>query len=145
VRACRLGQQRPAAPPEPEAQPADRGQSAWKGTWRDRTSKPATLASALPLLHPGSSAERCRLPSQSLRGYGRCVRPKDARDKEPRALRRPQSCGCLRAELYNTKRPNNAIGNQVRARLHRSTDNSGQAGAGVCATVPVVWTASGEG
>jgi hypothetical protein len=72
-------------PLAPQTQSPDRASSTSEGTRRDRTSRPATPASALSL-HPGSSAERCRLPSRSLRGRGQGIRPKGARGKEPHAL-----------------------------------------------------------
>src|ERR1700746_2974560 len=68
----------------PQTQSADRVRSASEGTRHGRTSRPATPASALSL-HPGSSAERWRLPSQSLRGHGQGIRPKGARERTSRS------------------------------------------------------------
>src|SRR5215472_3546277 len=72
----------------PQMQHADRVRSALADTWPDQTSTPAVPASAPSILPPASSAEPCRLPSQQLHGQGRCIQPRDARDREPRA--RPQ-------------------------------------------------------
>jgi hypothetical protein len=105
------GRAAPAGPPMPQTRHADRGRSASAGTWCDRTSRPATPASALSRPRPGNSAERYRLTSRSLRAHGRCIQPKDARDKEPRALPRPRSDGRYHAELYNTIQPHSSLGN----------------------------------
>jgi phage terminase large subunit-like protein len=46
---------------------------------------------------------------------GKVVRaePKDARDKEPRALPQLRYCGRYRTELYNRQRPHQALANRV--------------------------------
>ena len=54
------------------------------------------------------SREQCRTvrpTSQPLHGQERCIQPRDARDKEPRAPAQFRYCGRYPAESYNYRRP----------------------------------------
>src|SRR5262249_30909129 len=58
-----------------------------------------------------NNVERSRLSSRLLHGSERPSRPRDASDRELRALPRSRSCGRYCAALYNTVRPHSSIGN----------------------------------
>jgi hypothetical protein len=77
---------------------------------RDQTSRPAIPASVLLPRHPGNSAKRRRLLSRSPHGRRQRIQPRDAKDREPRALPPCRYCGRYRAALYNTIRPHASIG-----------------------------------
>src|SRR6478672_1777858 len=89
----------------PQMQHADRVRSALADTWPDQTSTPVVPASAPSILPLASSAEPCRLTSRPLHGQERCIQPRDARNKEPRAALQFRYCGRYPAELYNDRRP----------------------------------------
>jgi hypothetical protein len=119
----------PKAPRAPQNPRADGMRPASTDMSRDRTSRPAIPANALLLRHPGNSVERRRLLSRSLHGRGQRIQPRDAKDREPRALQPYRSYGRYRSALYNEVRPHSAIGNQVPAALHRPAGNPGQPAA----------------
>ena len=119
----------PKAPRAPQNPRADGMRPASTDMSRDRTSRPAIPANALLLRHPGNSVERRRLLSRSLHGRGQRIQPRDAKDREPRALLPCRSYGRYRSALYNEVRPHSAIGNQVPAALHRPAGNPGQPAA----------------
>ena len=77
---------------------------------RDQTSRPAIPASALLPRHPGNSAKRRRLLSRSPHGRRQRIQPRDAKDREPRALPPCRYCGRYRAALYNEQRPHSKLG-----------------------------------
>jgi len=100
----------PKAPIAPQNPPADGVRPASADRPRDQTSTPAIPASAPSLRHPGNSAERRRLLYRSPHGRGQRIQPRDAKDREPRALLPCRSCGRYRSALYNEERPHSKLG-----------------------------------
>ena len=90
----------PKVPIAPLNPPADGVRPASPDMPRDQTSRPAIPASVLLPRHPGNSAKRRRLLSRSPHGRRQRIQPRDAKDREPRALPPCRYCGRYRAALY---------------------------------------------
>jgi hypothetical protein len=91
----------PKVPIAPQNPRADSVRPASADMPRDQTSRPVIPASGPLLRHSGKSAERRRLLSRSSHGRAQRIQPRDATDREPRALPPCRSCGRYRSALYN--------------------------------------------